>query len=106
MPIHDWTRVARGIVHRFYHSWIDAMSTTGQMWLWAILLPALTLLFQNMCVWPAPRFLGTLAVILLSASVLTFLLFLAAVPASGYFAVTSLVYWKKDGELVGASPWP
>ena len=76
------------------------MSTTGQMWLWAVLLPAITFLSQNMCVWPAPRFLGAVALILLSVSVFTVLFFLAALPASVYFAATSLIYRNKDGELV------
>ena len=76
------------------------MSNTGQTWLWAILLPAITFLSQDMCVWPAPRFLGVLALMLLSVSVFMVFLFLAAFPALGYFAITSLVYWKKDGEFV------
>jgi hypothetical protein len=76
------------------------MSTTGQMWLLAVLLPAITFLSQNMCVWPAPRFLGALALMLLSGSAFTALLFLAALPASVYFAATSLVYRNKDGEFV------
>jgi hypothetical protein len=76
------------------------MSNTGQTWLWAILLPAITFLSQDMCVWPAPRFLGAPALMLLSVSVFTVFLFLAAFPALGYFAITSLVYWKKDGEFV------
>ena len=49
----------------------DRMSTTGQMWLWPTLLPAIAFLSQNMCVWPALRFLGVVALLLLSASLLT-----------------------------------
>jgi len=70
------------------------------MWLLAVLLPAITFLFQNMCVWPAPRFLGVVALMLLSVSEFTVLFFLAAFPASVYFGTTSLIYLKKDGELV------
>ncbi|MGO9464446.1 MAG: hypothetical protein ACLQIB_28070 [Isosphaeraceae bacterium] len=76
------------------------MSTTAQMWVWAVLLPALTFLTQNMCVWRAPRFLGVAALLLLSVSLSTLLFFLAAIPASVYFGTTSLLYRKKDGELV------
>jgi hypothetical protein len=77
----------------------DGMSTSLQMWLLAVLLPACTLLFQNMCIWPAPRFLGGVATLLLDVSITTVVVFLAAVPASEYFVVTSLVYLKSDGEL-------
>lgn len=76
------------------------MSTTGQMWLWAVLLPAITFLSQNMCVWPAPRFLGGVALMLLWGSAYTVFFFLAALPASVYFVATSLIYRNKDGELV------
>ena len=34
------------------------MSATWPIWLLAVLLPAITLLGQNMCVWPTPRFLA------------------------------------------------
>jgi hypothetical protein len=53
-----------------------------------------------MCVWPAPRSLGIVAAMLLSASAFTVLLVLAALPASVYFGATSLIYVKKDGELL------
>ena len=76
------------------------MSTTGQMWLWAVLLPAITFLSQNMCVWPAPRFLGVVALMFLSVSLVTMFVVLAALPASVYFGATSLIYLKRDGELV------
>ncbi len=76
------------------------MSTTGQMWFLAVLLPAITFLFQNVCVWPAPRFLGGVALMLLYVSVSTVVLFLAALPASIYFGATSLIYLKTEGELI------
>jgi hypothetical protein len=76
------------------------MSTTAQMWLWAMLLPPIMLLSQSMCVWPAPRILGVVALSLLWVSVFTVWLFLAALPASVYFGVTGLIYRKLDGELL------
>jgi hypothetical protein len=75
------------------------MSTTRQMRLWAVALPAITFLTQNMCVWPAPRLLGFVSLLLLSVSASTTLCFLAALPASVYFGATSLIYLKKEGEL-------
>jgi hypothetical protein len=76
------------------------MSTTRQMWLWAVLLPAIAFLSQNMCVWPVPRFLGTVALMMLWFFLWTVVFFLAALPGSVYFVVTSLIYRNKDGELV------
>jgi hypothetical protein len=76
------------------------VTATGRMWLWAVFLPVVTFLARNMCVWPGPRSLGVVAATLLSASVFTVLLALAAVPASVYFGATSLVHMKKDGELL------
>jgi hypothetical protein len=66
------------------------------MWLWAVLQPAITFLSPNMCVWPAPRFLGVVALLLLSASLLTMFVFLAALPASVYFGVSGLIYWPSE----------
>jgi hypothetical protein len=75
------------------------MSTTGQMWLWAVLLPVITFLSQNLCVWPAPRFLGVVAVVLLNASLCTLLVFIAAFPGLMYFVATSFIYRNRAGEL-------
>lgn len=76
------------------------MSDTLQLWLLATLLPGLTLLGQNMCVWPVPRFLGPVALFLLWWSVSTGLFFLAALPLSIYFLAAGLINWRVDGELV------
>lgn len=76
------------------------MSAVGQMWLWAILLPAMFVLTQNMCVWRTPRFLGGVALFLLYESYCTFLLFLAALPGFLYFGAASIIYRQTDGELV------
>jgi hypothetical protein len=69
-----------------------------RMWRWAILLPVATFLAGNMCVWPAPRFLGFVALGLVSLIVWTFVAFLAAVPASVYFTVTGFIHRRRDGE--------
>ena len=76
------------------------MSATKKMWLWVVLLPVLTFLGLNMCVWPGPRFLGAAALMLLWFSALTVLVFLVAMPAALWFAATGLVYRKKEGELI------
>lgn len=76
------------------------MSTTAQMWLLAMLIPAFMFLGQNMCVWPAPRFLGGTALLLLYVSMATFSLFLAALPAALYFVVTAFVNRGVDGEFL------
>jgi hypothetical protein len=44
---------------------VKGVSTTWQWWLYAIVLPGLMLLGQSICVWPAPRFLGIVAHLLL-----------------------------------------
>ena len=75
------------------------MSTTKQMWLWVGLLPVLTFLGLNMCVWPVPRFLGVVALMLLWLPTVTVFPFLAAIPASLWFAVTGLVSRNRDGEF-------
>jgi hypothetical protein len=75
------------------------MSVTGLMWLLAFLLPVLTFVGQNMCVWSAPRSLGDPSISLLYLSVLTVLMFLAAVLASIYLAVSGVFQRGTPGEL-------
>ncbi len=75
-------------------------SATAELWQWALLLPLLTFVSESMCVWPAPRFLGGLAEMLVFVSAFTVFGILAAVPASVGFAIRGLVYWKRDGEFV------
>lgn len=77
-----------------------AVSNAGQLWLWAVVLPAVTLFAQSMCVWPAPRFLGDVALILLSVSLATLFLLLAAIVGSIYFSATSLLYCRRRGEFL------
>ena len=76
------------------------MSATGQMWLCAVLVPAFTFFSQNMCVWRAPRFLGTVAFVLLWLWASTLVPVLAAFLALIYFVADSLIYGNTDGELV------
>ena len=66
----------------------------NRMWRWVILLPVLTFLAGNMSVWPAPRFLRYVALGLVSFPPLTVFVFLFAVPASLWYALTRK--WSKS----------
>jgi hypothetical protein len=79
------------------------MFENKQIWVWVVLLPMLTFLCESVCIWSTPRFLGSVAQPLLTISGLTKFAVVAAVPASVYFAVTSVIYRKTKGELVRRS---
>lgn len=82
--------------------WIAHVKPIWQLILWSAILLISFFLSQDVCLWPAPRFLQYPTLLLLFAGGMAFFLLLAAVFLSVYFAIQACTNWRNPPAIFSA----